>query len=562
VSARWVAAAVPPSVAELVRAGYPRPLADLLALRGIASAADAERYLRPRREHLAESPPLSGLVEAAGRLADAVRRHERIVVFGDYDVDGVSSSAILGASLRAGGAEVEVVLPRRDGDGYGLQAAQVRRAADSGTRLLVALDSGTNAFEAWEAARNLGLELIVVDHHLPAGGETSDHVLLVNPRAAPCAPAQAELTAAGLALALAARLLNELGREVPWEALLRVACLGTIADVAPLVGDNRAVAALGLAALSEARSPGLRALMEIAGVRHPVRASDVAFRLAPRLNAAGRLASADEALELLLTRDPSRARELAELLDRRNGERQRLEEVIVEDARGLAARDPLPGIVAAWSAAWHRGVVGVAAARLARELHRPTVLLVVEESTATGSGRSVAGLPLHDLLRPFADRMLRFGGHAQAIGLTVESERLDELRSAWQAAAEPWLDRLARRERRYDLPLAVHEVGAGLLAQLESMEPFGAGNEEPIFRLGPLRLAGTPRQFGRGHLAFEAAAETGRGALSVVAWKHAENESSWLQGRFELLAAVERDRFTGIRLRLVEARPWRDGANE
>jgi single-stranded-DNA-specific exonuclease len=556
VRTRWVAAAVPPAAAELARAGRPRPLAELLALRGVETPAAAARFLHPSRERLGEGPPLPGLPEAAARLADAVRRRERVVVVGDYDVDGVSSCAMLGAVLRSAGGEVEIVLPRRDGEGYGLQPVHVRRAVEAGAPLLVALDSGTHAPEAWEECARRGVELIVVDHHLAEGASAGERVLLVNPRLGPDAGERAELTAAGLALHLCARLLLELGREVPWEALLRVACLGTIADVAPLVGENRVIAALGLAALGAARSPGLQALIERAGVHGPVRAADVAFRLAPRLNAAGRLARADEALELLLTRDRARANELVELLERRNAERQRLEQRVLDEALEQLGTGPLPGLAAAWSSGWHRGVVGVAAARLARETHRPAVLLAVEESTATGSGRSVAGLPLHELLRPFAHRMLRFGGHAQAVGLTVESARLGELGDAWRAAAGIWLERLAVRELRYDLALEADAVGPGLLAQLAELEPFGAGNAEPVFRFGPLRLAGAVRAFGRGHLGFAVAPASGGRPLAVVDWRGESRERSWLAGELEILAVVERDRYEPVRLRLVDGRPW------
>jgi single-stranded-DNA-specific exonuclease len=471
----------------------------------------------------------------------------------------VASCALLGAVLRSLGAEPEIVLPRRDGEGYGLQPSHVRRAVEHGARLLVALDSGTNAAEAWSEAVVAGVELLVVDHHLAepslAGAPGREHVLVVNPRLGAGSAEQAELTTCGLVLQLAARLLAERGREVPWEALLRVACLGTIADVAPLVGDNRLLVALGLEALGGARSPGLRALAARAGVRAPVRASDVAFRLAPRLNAAGRLATADEALELLLTRDAARAEELVDRLEERNGERQRLEQRILDDALSRVGAEPLPGLLALWSDGWHRGVVGVAAARLARETHRPAVLLAVDGASATGSGRTVAGLHLHDLLRPFADRMLRFGGHAQAVGLTVASERLEELGAAWREAATGWLERLRVRELRYDLELPPEEVALELLEQIERLEPFGAGNAEPVFRIGPLRRLGAVRSFGRGHLSWSARGATGR-PLAVVDWKGADRDRSWLEGEFELLAALERDRQAPFRLRLVAGRGW------
>jgi single-stranded-DNA-specific exonuclease len=477
-------------------------------------------------------------------------------VVGDYDVDGVSAAALIATLLRRGGAVVEVVLPRRDRDGYGLSAAHVRAARAAASTLLVAVDSGTNAADAWDEASRLALPLIVIDHHLPEDGHPRGGVL-VNPRLPGSPAGLVESTAAGLALRIGEALIAELGLEIPWESLARVACLGVIADVAPLVGDNRIIAALGTAALAGARSPGLRALAKVAGLEGRVRATDVAFRLAPRLNAAGRLGSADEALELLLTRDAGRARELAELLDRRNSGRRALEErTLVEARRGLAEREEAPGLVAAWSADWHRGVVGVAAARLARELHRPTVLLAVNEERATGSGRSAAGLVLHQFLSVWSHRYERFGGHAQAVGLTVRAAELEGLRSEWEAASREWLPRLRERRLRYDLALSLGEIDDTLLASVETLEPFGAGNDEPLFRLGPLRRAGELRPFGGGHLAFDVEAEDNPGRrVAVVAWGRAGVNVEVPTEPFEMLAAVERDRYRGLRARLVEIRP-------
>lgn len=556
-TSRWAAAPASPAAAALRTAGFPSPLADLLAQRGLADPAEAARFLAPSLEQL--SPELPAMAAIAERLAAAGARGERVAVVGDYDVDGVSATALMAASLAALGAEVTTVLPRRDGEGYGLQALHVERAVREGATLVVAVDSGTSAFAAWEAAERAGVDLVVVDHHLPGGpipAAVADGRWLLNPRLAPAPGGAAELTAAGLAARLAAALFARAGRQVPWPGLLRLAALGTIADVAPLTGDNRILAALGVAALVETPSPGLRELLRRAAVRPPLAAADVAFRLAPRLNAAGRLADADAALELLMTRDAVRAQELAERLEGWNAERQALERRMLDEAREqLARRAGLPWLIVLSSARWHRGVVGVAAARLARELHRPTVLLAEAGAEATGSGRSVAGLPLHELLSPWAGELSRFGGHAQAVGLTVEVARLDRLRAAWEAAAESWRDRLEWREHRYDLSLTLAEVGPALVEQLASLAPFGAGNPEPVFRFGPCRLAAAAERFGRGHLRFTVAdAGDGRQRAAVVLWGGAETGVPALPPEFELLAAVESDRYVGVRLRAVDLR--------
>lgn len=560
-SVRWTQVPVPPAAAALRAAGFASPLAELLAQRGIEGPAAATRFLAPAAEHLTPVEELFGMTAAVERLGRAAAAAERVLVVGDYDVDGVASTALVAATLGALGARVETLLPRRDAEGYGLQPLHVERASERGASVLVAVDSGTSAYAAWEEAERRGLDLVVVDHHLPAPEHSppapDPRRWLVNPRLAPGRNEASEATAAGLAGRLAAALFEAAGREAPWDGLLRLAALGTIADVAPLVGDNRVVTALGLAAMDASPSPGLRELRRLAASTAPVSAADVAFRLAPRLNAAGRLADADSALELLLTRDPARARELAARLEELNAERQSLERRILSEARNLlAARAELPWIVVLSSPEWHRGVVGVAAARLARELHRPTILLAEEGEEATGSGRSVAGLPLHELISPSSGDLRRFGGHAQAIGLTVASERIAPLRERWElAAAERWRERLATREMRYDLPLRVAEIAPEWVARLETLAPFGAGNPEPLFRIGPCRLAEPPRSFGRGHLRIVLSDEQEPAPrMPVVVWNGAERWGSSLPPRLELLAAVERDPRFGVRLRAADLR--------
>lgn len=563
-TARWIAAEIPPVADALVLAGHPLRLAQLLALRGISEPGAVGAYLSPRREDLGDPSTIPGFDVAVGRLERAAEGGERVLVVGDYDADGVTATALMAVTLRAIGATVETLLPRRDGEGYGLQAVHARRAAELGATLLVSVDSGTNSFEAADEARRLGIDLLVVDHHLP-DGLALQGALLVNPKVGEAgsegADSSRELTAAGLAFKLAAALLERRGRPVPWEALLRVAAIGTIADVAPLVGENRVIAALGLAALASSRSPGLRALIQIAAVKAPISASDVAFRLAPRLNAPGRLATADTALELLLTRDERRARELAAELHEQNAQRQRIEESLLTEARvELAARATpgnSPSIGVAWRTGWHRGVVGIAAARLAREANRPTLLLALDGELAVGSGRSIEGIALHEFLAPWAGRMERFGGHAQAVGLTVRGDRLEALRAEWEEAAAAWAPRLAARARRYDLDLELGEVSGELLALIDRLEPFGAGNSEPIFRFRACRLAASPREFGRGHLGFSVIGPDGgpdSGPVAVVAWRGRE-QALELDGTFELLAALERDRPRGVRLRLIDLRP-------
>jgi single-stranded-DNA-specific exonuclease len=555
VSLRWVAAGPAPAARALREAGHPRRLAELLALRGIASDAEASAFLTPARDQLHPGRELLGIDRAVERLADLCTRNRGVAILGDYDVDGISGTALLAAVLRATGARVETLIGRRHEEGYGFHPVHARRAAERGVDLLVTVDCGTNSRAAAEEAARLGLALVIVDHHLPDGAPPPGAVL-INPRQAGCRYPFRELTGAGLAFKLAVALLERMGREVPWQALLRIACLGTIADVAPLVGENRVIAALGLEALGSTRSAGLAALFEEAGVRPPLRAEDVGFRLGPRLNAAGRLGSAEPALELLLERDPARARELARRLGRANRERQELEARLLDEARAAIGARGRPPLAVAWSGSWHRGVVGIVAAKLARELRRPVLLLAVEGELATGSGRSVASVHLHDFLAPWAGRLERFGGHAQAVGLTARTATLEALAAEWEEAAATWPAATLQPSLRYDLELELAEVGPGLLDELARLEPFGAGNEEPLFRLGPLTAAGPARRFGNGHASLPLAAGAGAAApVEAVGWGWADRLGA-LPESFEVLARVERDRWRGgARLRLEDLRP-------
>lgn len=555
---RWVAAPVPDSAEALVRAGYPSWLAAVLARRGVVDRDGAERFLHPEAAHLHDPHLLAGMDDAVARLHAAREAGEKVAVVGDYDVDGVSSAALLLAVFAKLKIPAEAVLPHRLSEGYGFQPVHVARATALGCRLIVTADCGSSSREAVEAAFAAGLDVVVTDHHLP-GATLPERTIHVNPRRPDCSYPFRDLAAAGLALKLALALARRCGVELDLAALLRVACLGTIADLVPLLGENRVIAALGLKALERARSPGLKALLAQSGMKPPYSASDIGFRLGPRLNAAGRLASPDRALALLMSRDKVEAAEIAAELDTRNRERQAEEIRVVEEARNLfAGRHPLPPILVGWSAGWHKGVVGIAAGRIAKEFHRPTVLLAVEGEAATGSGRSLPGIELHGFLLPWKARMRRFGGHAQAVGMTVEHAVIEELRGLWEEAGAVWPEELLAPRLEYELHLAPREIGAGLLASLARLEPFGQANPRPLVRTGPLTVAGVPLPFGKGHLSARARGEDG-GLLSLLGWRWQER-SAELTGAFEALGAVEHDAYRGGPvLRLVDVRPVGSG---
>jgi single-stranded-DNA-specific exonuclease len=552
-SYRWEAAPVPAASQRLEQAGVAPLISRLLAQRGLEEPAAARRFLSPSLDQL-HAAPMRGLEEAVEMLAAGRSRQAKVVVVGDYDVDGLCATALLVATLRACGLEVEPILPHRLREGYGLQPVHVERAVALGARILVAVDCGTTAREAVARALAEGLEVVVVDHHLP-GDPLPEEAVLVNPRQAGCCYPFQDLAASGLAFKLAVALAGRCGRAVPIPALLRIACLGTIADMVPLVGENRVLAALGLGALGDTRSAGLRELMRVAGLEAPYQAADVGFRLGPRLNAAGRLGSPEPALELLLTRDPRRAREICRQLEELNHRRREEQQRIESEALETLSRCPgPPPVVVAWSDSWHQGVVGIAASRIARLVHRPTVLFAVRGETATGSGRGIPGFDLFAFLAEWRPEMERFGGHAQAVGLSVRASRLEELRAAWLRQAAQWSAEPSEPVHTYCSDVDPGELGAELVELLDTLAPWGEGNPQPLLRVGPLRVQGPPRTFGKGHLRCRAEGPGGS-RVSLLGWGWGGRQGK-LQGDVDVLGYLERDRLTGGPvLRLVDSRP-------
>lgn len=527
----------------------------------MTSGAAAERFLHPQPEHLHDPFLLHGVAAAADRLTQARDEEEKVAVVGDYDVDGVSASALLLAVLRACSIECHEVLPHRLREGYGFQPVHVERALELGCRIVVTVDCGVTAGDAIAAAEEAGLEVIVTDHHLP-GSALPESALLINPRQESCSYPFADLAGVGLALKLAQAVAQRCDRQLDLRALLRIACLGTIADLVPLRGENRVIAALGLAELGRTRSPGLRALFRVSGIKPPFTASDVGFRIGPRLNAAGRLDDAAMALELLLVRDRRRAEELAESLDGWNRSRQAEEARVFEQAKEKLLElypedEALPPLIALWDESWHKGVLGIAAGRIARDFHRPTLLLAQEGEHAVGSGRSIGSIALHRFLEPWKERLVRFGGHSQAVGLTAPVAELEALRQEWlDRAGEEWTADQLRKVYEYEIELTADQVTDDLLRALDRLEPFGQGNQRPLLRVGPLERLGGGRIFGKqdNHLSAVARGPDGH-RVNLLGWQWAPRRAD-LDGSFEVLAFLEQDRYRRQPvLRLVDARP-------
>jgi single-stranded-DNA-specific exonuclease len=548
----WAQSETPGPARRLIAAGFTPRSSRLLARRGVEDEASARIFLDPSVDDLHDPFLLDGMEKAVERLLTAGGNAETVVVVGDYDVDGISATALLIAVFRACGLNATAVLPHRMRDGYGFQAPQVETARELGASVIVTADCGSHSLDAVQLA---GIDVIITDHHLP-GDEPIAAIAHINPHRQECRYPFRDLSGAGLAFKLATALTERAGRPTSPELLLRIACLGTVADMVPLRGENRTIASLGLRSLPSTRSVGLMALMSVSGISGAVRAGDVGFRLGPRINAAGRMDSPDRALELLLTRDPNEAGVIARQLDEWNTQRQRAETQVVEEATAIfeAAAD-LPPILVAWRPDWHLGVVGIAAGRLSRRFHRPAILLSVEGDLATGSGRSIEGVHLHDFLSPWKRRLERFGGHSQAIGLTVSTTEIAGLASEWRRAAEEWDPSLLTKRYRYEEDLRAGEVADELLEEIGRLEPFGIGNPRPIFRLGPLTRVGDVRRFGTGHIACRARDDEGA-EVGLLGWRWGDRVDE-LAGRFEIVGSVTRDRYTQLAIvDMVDVRPY------
>lgn len=482
--------------------GLAPQLAAILVRRGLRDAAAASAFLAPRLRALADPFLLPGMGAAVERLLAAIDGRRRIVLYGDYDVDGITAVAIMARVLAALGGAPIPFLPARLTEGYGIGPAALERClAAHQPDLLVALDCGTSAARELAGLRRRGIEAVVFDHHELKPERPP--CPLVNPR---LGGDGAYLCTAGIAFKAAHALLKL--RPAPGfdlRACLDLAALGTVADVVPLIGENRILVAKGLAQLAATRWPGLAALAAAAGLEPPFTATDLGFRLGPRLNAAGRLGSAGEALELLLTADPGRARALAASLDHRNRERQALEQQTLDEATAeLAANfDPArDAAIVLGRDGWHPGVLGIVAARLTRTYHRPTILVgFAADGTGKGSGRSIHGLSLVEALAACAAHLDKFGGHEMAAGLAVRRASFPAFRDAFAATAAARLtpaDLAPRLELDAELPLAALDFD--FLDQHDRLQPFGSGNPQPLFVARGVGPAAPPHTLKEKHL--------------------------------------------------------------
>lgn len=543
------------------RLGVSGRLAGLLWNRGLDSLAAMDVFLSPHLRHLAPLEDWPGLAAAARVLAEGLAAGKKLAVWGDYDVDGVTATALVTQVLAGRGVAVLPYLPDRTAEGYGLNIAGVEALAAAGVGLLLTVDCGISDVEEVRRARELGLTVVVCDHHLP-GPELPPADAVLDPRLGDCPCADlAGVGAAFLLLAAVNRLLP--GEPADMREVLDLVAVGSIADVVRLTGQNRILVKNGLLKVAEARRPGLAALKEASGFSPTAMlgAGQVGFSLAPRLNAAGRLGSARDALDLLLAPDHAAASPLAKRLDELNGQRQRIEEAILKEALEQATgKLDQPGLVL-FAPHWRAGVIGIVASRVVEAHYRPTLILTRDGERLKGSGRSTEEVDLHAAIAACASLLAGFGGHRQAAGLSLAPENLEALEAAFCAAvaAQVGTQPLAPT-LRLDGELPFAAVGFDLLKELELMQPFGPGNPEPTFFSPPVRVSGH-KVFGKGHVRLTLLDEASRITLAAKAWRQAESIPRTLQGRAIQVAFRPRiDRYSGIPTIELDVKDWREPA--
>jgi single-stranded-DNA-specific exonuclease len=528
-------------------------VARLLCLRGLSDPERAARFLSPTLDHLHDPFLLADMRRAVERIERALAGRERIAIHGDYDVDGITSTVILRRALELLGGDVVHFIPERLRDGYGLQPAAIDRLHGEGVQLVISVDCGIRATEATLRAREVGVDLIITDHHEPEG-TLPPALAVINPKRADCRYPDKNLAGVGVALKLVQALCQRAGKTRWLPAFVKIAAIGTLADVVPLVGENRVIAKLGLGSLSSGRhTVGLRALLEASGLSGKrIDSYQVGFILAPRVNAAGRMSTPDIATRLLLANDESaidEARALALQLNEENLRRQGEEADLVAQAKKAIETDPAIGahnVLVVGGEGWHRGVIGIAASKLVDQYHKPAIVLSVDGVVAHGSCRSIPPFDMLDALERCADLFLRFGGHRQAAGLTMDAARVPEFRARINAHADAVLEPDHLRPRlRIDGALNLRHITPDLVEGLDAMAPFGLANPRPVFQAMPVEIVDGPRPIKDRHLKMTFR-QDGR-SFRAIAWRAAERAAFLTENRagVNLAFSLEQNEYQG-----------------
>lgn len=564
IAARWIVPEPPdPAVVAALSANLnvPEPVASLLTMRGHTSDESARSFLRPRLDQLQDGALMKGAAKAVERLARASADGEIVMVHGDYDVDGICSTTLLTKVLRQFGARPVPFIPRRIEDGYDLGPAGVKAAIDARATVVVTCDCGTSAVAPVADLCRAGIDVIITDHHLP-GSALPECLAVLNPHQDACDYPDKDLAAVGVAFKLALALAKQLGRNDAfiWRMLDLVA-LATIADVAPLRGENRILVRYGLRMLAESTNVGLRAMIRAAGLdAKPITAGRVGYILAPRLNAAGRIGSALRGVQLLMTEDVNEANAIARELEELNERRQELDRATLAEAREMVAAldlDETFGIVLA-KEGWHPGVIGIVASRIVEEFGRPAVLIAMDGGVGKGSGRSIAKLHLRDALAECAATLVRFGGHRAAAGVTIESDQVAAFARRFnEVAASRLIHEDLVPEVKIDLEVAIGRADETLERVLRHFEPFGIGNPTPVLVARGVRLAGPPKIVGRDGLKLRLS--TGAGELEAIGWGMADRAGDFDPAvPVDIAFRLERDEYRGesrLQARIADITP-------
>ena len=532
------------------------PAAAVLWARGYREAGQALRFLDPGFKDLQDPWKLKDMPAAVERLCRAIEQNERILLYGDYDADGTSAVVLLMKGLELAGGRASFHVPHRLRDGYGMRSEVVEEAAASGVKLIVSVDTGIRANEVVRHAATLGIDVIVTDHHLPEA-ELPPAVAVLNPNRADCSYPEKNLCGAGVAFKLIDALTARLGweearRERVLDSLLKLVAIATVADVVPLTGENRIIVKRGLEGLRNVRNPGLRALLDVSGFSEGTApsAGQVAFRVAPRINAAGRMASATEVIEMFLTPDAGRARELAGKLHELNQDRQQTEAEIARSIFEQCVLQPVTeadaGLVFA-AEGWHRGVVGIVASRVVERFHRPVFVLGIENGIAQGSGRSIPAFHLLEALETMPDLFTKFGGHRQAAGLSMAAELVEVFRERFRAYARARLTPADfERELAIDAEAGFADLTDEAAADVLRLAPFGFGNPAPLFAARDVEVAAAPEIRKERHLFLRL--RSGGRTLRMKGWDFAERAGEIQAGtRIDVAFQLEEDQYSASR---------------
>lgn len=502
-------------------------VAALLIARGQETEEKADKFLNPKISDLHEPHLLKDMKKAVERIFRAIEAGEKILIWGDYDVDGTTGTVVLRKALEILGAKTGFHVPHRFTEGYGINIEKLSEAKEKGFTLVISVDTGSRAFEAATWAKENGLDLIITDHHLSDDSKGNpDAFAVINPNQTGCDYPDKHLAGVGVAFKLVDALLREKGREKLVEGFLKMVAIGTIADIMQLTGENRTIVSIGLRDLPKAKNYGLRALMEVADCHNEMTSYDIGFRIAPRINAAGRMDAARAVVELFEAETFEKAREHAEHLNRRNAERQTVQKQIFEFAlqeyinNGGSANQKHVAVIA--GDGWHRGVIGLAASRITERLHRPSLVISIEDGIGHGSARSISGYHLLNGLDSCGDLFEKFGGHAAACGFTIKRENIELLRQKLnEHAALNLTEEDLTPELKIDAAVSSASLNLDLVEQIKSLEPFGAGNPKPVFLTKNLSLVQEPFVMKEKHLKLKLRDENGK-ALEAVWWDGVE----------------------------------------